>query len=221
MHPAAIHLIPILAAEKNRTIFYVLAGLLALWAVFISLGVGLRRPDFPSSIGSQRTVILISATLVIATAASGVITSGSPSKANAASAAPGAAPQQTASAPEPPVSSTATTPPTTATTPSHRGSPSAAAPSKLSLATNPEGQLAYDTKTLSAKSGRITITMTNMSPVPHNVTIAQGSNVLGATPTFQGGSKTLTLNLKPGSYTFYCSVPGHRQAGMEGTLTVS
>jgi uncharacterized cupredoxin-like copper-binding protein len=44
--------------------------------------------------------------------------------------------------------------------------------------------------------------------------------VVGATPTFQGGAKTLTLSLKPGTYKFYCSVPGHRMAGMEGTLTV-
>jgi uncharacterized cupredoxin-like copper-binding protein len=53
------------------------------------------------------------------------------------------------------------------------------------------------------------------------VTVAEGTKVLGATPTFMGGSKTLTLKLKPGKYTFYCSVPGHRQAGMEGTLNVS
>ena len=52
------------------------------------------------------------------------------------------------------------------------------------------------------------------------MTIAQGTKVLGATPTFQGGTKTLTLNLKPGTYVFYCSVPGHRAAGMEGKLTV-
>ena len=45
--------------------------------------------------------------------------------------------------------------------------------------------------------------------------------MLGATPVFAGGSKTLTLTLKPGKYTFYCTVPGHRQAGMEGTLNVS
>jgi uncharacterized cupredoxin-like copper-binding protein len=56
--------------------------------------------------------------------------------------------------------------------------------------------------------------------LPHNVTIAQGTTVLGATPTFQGGTKALTLKLAPGTYTFYCSVPGHRQAGMEGKLTV-
>jgi uncharacterized cupredoxin-like copper-binding protein len=53
------------------------------------------------------------------------------------------------------------------------------------------------------------------------VTIAAGSTVLGTTPTFVGGSRTLTLTLKPGTYTFYCSVPGHRQGGMEGTLAVS
>jgi uncharacterized cupredoxin-like copper-binding protein len=92
---------------------------------------------------------------------------------------------------------------------------------KLTVAANPEGQLAYNTKSLSAKAGKVTISMTNMSPLEHNITIAQGTKVLGATPTFKGGSRTLALTLKPGKYVFYCSVPGHRQAGMEGTLTVS
>ena len=91
----------------------------------------------------------------------------------------------------------------------------------LKLAADPSGGLTYDTKQLSAKAGAVTITMANMSSLEHNVTVAQGTTVLGATPTFVKGSKTLTLTLKPGKYTFYCSVPGHRQAGMEGTLAVS
>ena len=91
----------------------------------------------------------------------------------------------------------------------------------MKLAANPAGQLSYDTKQLSAKAGKVTIDFSNSSPVEHDVTIAEGSTVAGQTPVFTGGSKTLTLNLKPGTYTFYCTVPGHRQAGMEGTLSVS
>ena len=97
------------------------------------------------------------------------------------------------------------------------------ASSNLAIAANPSGSLSYDKKSLSAKAGKVTITMTNMSPVGHNITIQKGTNgaVLGATPTFQGGTKSVSLNLKAGTYTFYCSVPGHRQGGMVGTLTVS
>jgi plastocyanin len=76
---------------------------------------------------------------------------------------------------------------------------------------------------LTAKAGKVTIKFTNTSPLTHNMTIQQGTSgpVVGATPTFQGGTKTLTVNLKPGTYTFFCSVPGHRAAGMQGTLSVS
>ena len=67
----------------------------------------------------------------------------------------------------------------------------------------------------------MTIDFTNSSPVGHDVTIESSSGQkLGSTPVFEGGSKTLSLELKPGTYKFFCSVPGHRQAGMEGTLTV-
>jgi plastocyanin len=105
--------------------------------------------------------------------------------------------------------------------PAPSSSPAAGLSTSLKLVANPDGELDYNAKQLAAKAGRVTITMTNMSPLEHNVTLAQGSKMLGATPTFQGGSKSLTLNLKPGTYTFYCSVPGHRAAGMEGTLTVT
>jgi uncharacterized cupredoxin-like copper-binding protein len=97
----------------------------------------------------------------------------------------------------------------------------AASSGPLALAANPEGQLKYDKTSLSAKAGTVTINFTNKSTLAHNVTIATPSGtVLGATPTFEGGSRTLSVALKPGTYKFYCSVPGHRQAGMEGTLTV-
>lgn len=91
----------------------------------------------------------------------------------------------------------------------------------LSLAANTEGQLKYDKTSLTAKAGSVSLDFTNASSLPHNVTVESSSGgQVGATPTFQGGSKKLSLNLKPGTYKFFCSVPGHRQAGMEGTLTV-
>ena len=191
MHAAALQLTPILGAEKSRVPFYVAGGLLVAWALIVSLGLGLRRPDFPGNLAGQRAVMAISTVLVLAAVATAVITSGTPAKAGAASATTSSAPA-----------------------PSTTGGP-------LKLAANPGGQLSYDTKQLSAKAGTVTITLANFAPLEHNLTIAQGSKVLGATPTFGGGTRTLTLSLKAGSYTFYCSVPGHRQAGMEGTLSVS
>lgn len=112
--------------------------------------------------------------------------------------------------------------PTTSSTPSPSPSePSGAASGALSIEANPEGQLKYNTKSLTAKAGKVTIDFKNMSELGHNVTVeSSAGSTEGATPTIQGTSKTLSLNLKPGTYKFFCSVPGHRQAGMEGTITV-
>jgi plastocyanin len=123
-----------------------------------------------------------------------------------------------ASTPTTPAAPAQTTP-STSSTPAASGGSGAA--QKLALSANPEGQLKYNTTSLTAKAGKVSIDFTNSSPVPHNVTIESSSGgTVGATPTFQGGSKTLSLNLKPGTYKFFCSVPGHRTAGMEGTLVV-
>ncbi len=119
--------------------------------------------------------------------------------------------------------SAATTPATTSSATSSTPAPatSGATASALSLEANSEGQLKYNTTSLSAKAGKVSIAFTNMASLGHNVTVESSSGtVLGATPTFQGGAKTLSLNLKAGTYKFFCTVPGHRMAGMEGTLTV-
>ena len=91
----------------------------------------------------------------------------------------------------------------------------------LKVAADPRGILHYRPDVLRTRSKNVTINFVNHSPLDHNLTLANSRGVvLGATPTFQGGTRTLTLKLKPGRYTFYCTVPGHRTGGMQGTLIV-
>jgi plastocyanin len=90
----------------------------------------------------------------------------------------------------------------------------------LKLSADPS-QLKFDKSTLSAKAGSVTITMDNPSSLPHAVAV-EGNGVDKDGQTVQkGGKSTITVDLKPGTYTFYCPVDGHRAAGMKGTLKVS
>jgi plastocyanin len=99
--------------------------------------------------------------------------------------------------------------------------PASSGGSTLTEEANPEGQLKFQQPSLTAKAGSISISFANAATLPHNLTVASASGTqVGATATFTGGTRVLTLNLKPGTYKFYCTVPGHRAAGMEGTLTV-
>lgn len=91
----------------------------------------------------------------------------------------------------------------------------------LRIAANAEGQPRYDVTGLAARPGPVALTFTNRSPLRHNLTVAsQSGTVLGATATFKGGSQTLVLALKPGTYELFCTVPRHRQYGMHAALTV-
>jgi hypothetical protein len=77
MHTAVMQLAPILA-EKSRTPFYIAGGLLVVWAFVLSLGLGLRKPDFPGGLPGQRAIIAVTALLVAATMTAAVVTSGAP-----------------------------------------------------------------------------------------------------------------------------------------------
>lgn len=93
----------------------------------------------------------------------------------------------------------------------------------VQLAADPSGALKYDTDTLSAKAGNVTIDLTNDAPLSHDVAVEDSSgSELGKSDLIANGeTAALDLsNLKPGEYTFFCTVPGHREGGMEGTLTV-
>ena len=107
------------------------------------------------------------------------------------------------------------------------GAPAVEKAGKLQIPASPSGQLAYLTNKASATAGALTIEMPNTSGVTHNIAIEPGTGgasgsgaVLGASPFVGKGTATVSLSLKPGAYTFFCQVPGHRQAGMFGTLTI-
>lgn len=86
----------------------------------------------------------------------------------------------------------------------------------------PEGtDLAYTTTEAEAAAGKVTINFTNVQAIPHDVSIEDdGGETIAKTGVVSEGSASAEANLEPGTYTFYCSIPGHREAGMEGTLTV-
>ena len=110
-----------------------------------------------------------------------------------------------------------------ATTTSTTAAPAAGGASTVKLSADANGALAFDTKTLTAKAGKVTLDMTNpgSSGLPHAIAVeGNGVDKDGATAQ-PGGSSKVTVTLKPGTYQFYCPIPGHKAAGMEGTLTVS
>jgi plastocyanin len=187
--------------DSSKTAYFIAAGVLVGWAVIVSL-IGIRSERFPSSPRQGRLLLAGTAVLVAVAVSMAVVTAKTP---------PGVHPYETG------VVTNGVAPPPTPVSPA----PAAPTSGPLAISANPHGLLAFSTTTLSAASSHVTIDFTNKSPLPHNFTIANAKGkVLGATPTFMGGTKTLTVTLPAGTYTYYCSVPGHELAGMKGTLTV-
>jgi plastocyanin len=170
--------------------FHVIGGLFAVWAIVLT-AIGIRREDFPRP-GLQTVAVgTISVLLAASAVGSGIVTSALEEEEEAEEGE--AAERQGA------------------------GDGSGRA---LTLSADPAGELSFDTQALEARAGQVTIQMENPSSVPHNVSLeGRGVDEEGRT-VGQGGTSTVTAELRPGEFDFYCSVPGHREGGMEGTLTV-
>ena len=91
---------------------------------------------------------------------------------------------------------------------------------QLEIDADPTGQLKFLASKASATAGQVTLKMKNPSSTPHDIAVqGNGINQVGQVVS-SGGVSTVSVNLKPGTYEFYCSVDGHAAAGMKGTLTV-
>jgi plastocyanin len=150
--------------------------------------------------------IVPSAALCAALAALAVAGCGSSDKSSSSSSSGGGA-----------TSNTTAQKPAPAPAPSGGGG---GASSNLQLAADSSGQLKFDKQTLSAKAGKVTITMDNPSPVQHAIAVEGNGVDKDGSAVGMGGKSTVTVSLKPGTYEFYCPVDGHKAAGMKGTLTV-
>lgn len=193
---------------SNETLFYICGGILAASAVIVSL-LGLKLKDFPGK--ALPLVILWFAIFVGGATTFAVLHAQDEQKAKAAETEKagkeieqneGAAHSESGE---------------TEGAEGEKGGQGAS--TTLQVEASPTA-LAFDTTELEAEAGEVTIDFKNPSAIPHDVVIEQNGNDLAEVEQITESEASTTANLKPGTYTFFCSVPGHRQAGMEGTLVV-
>lgn len=100
--------------------------------------------------------------------------------------------------------------------------PETAEATTLAVSSPSDGGLVFEPDGLEASAGNLTITYTNPSPVPHSLALeTSDGNVLGETSVITDSEESVEFqSLAPGKYVFFCTVPGHREGGMEGDLTV-
>jgi plastocyanin len=189
--------------------FFVVGIVLVIAAVGLAF-LGIRESDrFPASRALMVGGIVLFAAVVATTMAFAVVKSNDEQdKRNAELAKEEPQPETSA---------------TTGATGATGASQTAGATETLDVSSPADGGLVFDPNGLMAKPGNVTITYDNPSPVPHSIAVATSNgNVLGQVQPFTNNSESVQLsNLAPGSYVFYCTVPGHREAGMEGNLTVT
>lgn len=180
--------------------FFVLGIILVIAAVGLAF-IGIRGADsFPPGRGVLVGVIVLFAALVGSTMAFAIVKSvDEQNKRNEELAKE----QQEAA-------------PTTTT------APAGGAASTVDISTPSGTTLAYKQKDVSTKAGNVAIDFDNVQVIEHDVAVADSSGkVLGQTALVASGTADATVSLQSGTYTFYCTVPGHREAGMQGTLTVT
>jgi plastocyanin len=196
----------------NDTIFYICGGVLAAMAVVTSF-VGLRYEKFPGRFGP----LVVAAFLVMIGASTtfAVLNGKDEEKARAAELDKANAAAEKGEEDSVPAEGKSSQ----GSAEGGQKAPVSGPGGTLKLAASPT-ELAFDTTELSSEPGEVTIDFENPAALEHNVAIEKEGEKIAESETIANGSTSVTANLAPGTYTFLCTIPGHAEAGMEGTLTV-
>jgi plastocyanin len=182
---------------SDETLFYILGGVLVAAALVVSFA-GLRATSFPPSRAVLLGATTLFAGLVVVTSAFALLNAREEQEHRRAELA---AEEEEAATEE--------------------GEPAAGGGTTLDLTSPEDGSLVFEPDGLEASAGEVTIAYENPSPVGHNIAIEFEGEELVVSDTFTNGSTEISETLEPGEYVFYCDVPGHRENGMEGDLTVT
>jgi plastocyanin len=200
---------------SNETLFFVCGIALAVSAVVVSF-IGLRVKSFPGKAGPF--VALVFAVLIGATATFAVLHAKDEDKAKAAELTK--ADQEAEEEESSPVGDEGKEAPANKEAPAPKPKASATGPGgTLQLAAS-ETDLAFDKTSLTSKPGKVTIDFDNPAALEHNVAIEQNGKEIAVSETLAEGKTSVSADLAPGTYTYLCTIPGHAEAGMEGTLVV-
>jgi plastocyanin len=206
---------------SNETLFYICGIALAVSAVVVSF-IGLRIKSFPGRV--MPVVVLYFAVLVAASATFAVLNAQDEqeARANESAEVAKADAEAAAEAGQPEGSGGPSVAPSTSGGAEQAGGGGAAAKGPggtLQLAADPTA-LAFDKQALDSKPGKVTIDFDNPSSIQHDVVIEQGDQEIAKSALIAQSKTSVSADLAPGTYTFLCDVPGHAEAGMQGTLTV-
>ncbi len=197
-------------------LFYVFGIGLTAMALVISF-FGLRSESFPASRGVFAGVLALMGLLVVTSCGFAIALSREEAEHRSEEVAEFEAEQEAESEAEAPPEEAGSA--ASELEPTDEGPPAQA--ETIALTSPDDGALVFDPEALEVPAGEVSIDYVNPSPVPHNVAIEFDGEPVAQGATVSGGeSGAATATLKPGEYIFYCSIPGHREAGMEGPLTV-
>jgi plastocyanin len=195
---------------SNGDLFYVCGGLLAASAVLVSFA-GLRIKSFP---GKAAPIVALGFMALIATTATlAVLHARDEEEAKAAEFS--SANEEITEEESSPIKAESEKAPAPKAKSGGKEGPGGT----LQLAASPT-DLAFDTTSLTSKPGKVTIDFNNPSALEHNVAIEQNGKEIAVSETLAEGKTSVSADLAPGTYTYLCTIPGHAEAGMEGTLTV-